>query len=172
MSRSLLIVLTGPGKGKTTSALGQVLRAAGHGMRSCVIQFIKGTPTGEARAAERFGDLIEWHITGCGFTWKSKDLQKDIEAARKGWALAREKIASGEFRLVVLDELTCLTKYRMVPVEEIVRTLRDRPEDLHVVVTGRDAPPELIEAADLVTEMHLVKHPYESGTKAQPGIEF
>jgi cob(I)alamin adenosyltransferase len=173
VKRGLLIVNTGNGKGKTTAALGLAFRALGHGFKVCIIQFIKGTwKYGELDAAERFRDLLEIHVMGRGFTWKSKDIQEDIKVAQKAWKFAKEKIASGQYRIVVLDELTYLIKYNMVSEEEIIGFLSDRPPDLHIIVTGRDAPESLIEAADLVTEMQEIKHPYADGIKAQKGIEY
>ncbi|MEJ2716056.1 MAG: cob(I)yrinic acid a,c-diamide adenosyltransferase [Deltaproteobacteria bacterium] len=154
MKNGLLMVYTGNGKGKTTAALGQVFRALGHGMKVCVIQFIKGSwKYGELASAERFSDLLEVHVRGRGFTWQSEDLQKDIEVAREAWKFAQEIINSGKFDLVVLDELTYLMKYEMIDAEEAVAFLAARPPHLHVVVTGRDAPQSLMDAADLVTEM-------------------
>jgi cob(I)alamin adenosyltransferase len=173
MKKGLLIVNTGDGKGKTTAALGMAFRAFGHGMRVCVIQFIKGTwKYGELESAKRFEDLLEFQVKGNGFTWKSDDLENDKAVAREAWELAKEKMASGIFRLVVLDELTYLIKFGMVAEEEIVDALQKRPVGLHVVVTGRYASERLVAAADLVTEMRVVKHPLKSGIKAQRGVEF
>ena len=173
MSQGLLIVNTGNGKGKTTAALGQAFRAVGHGFRVCFLQFLKGSwKYGELEAAKRFEDLMEIRALGRGFTWKSEDLNEDIQSARDAWDLAKQVIASGKFKMVVLDELTYLITYGMVPEEDILNTLRNRPPELHVVVTGRDASPGLIELADLVTEMNEIKHPFRNGIKAQRGIEF
>lgn len=173
MKKGLLIVNTGNGKGKTTAALGMAFRALGHGMRVCVIQFIKGTwKYGELASAKRFEDLLEFHVKGNGFTWKSENLENDKVIAREAWELAKEKIASNAFDLVILDELTYLIKFGMVDECEIVGTLANRPINLHVVVTGRDASEKLIESADLVTQMCVEKHPLKSGIKAQKGIEF
>jgi len=167
------MVYTGHGKGKTTAALGQVFRALGHGFKVCIIQFIKGSwKYGELISSERFQDLLEVHALGKGFTWKSKDLNRDTEAAKKAWIFAMEKINSGEFQLVVLDELTYPMNYGMIDAAEVVEFLKNRPKSLHVVVTGRDAPEALIEAADLVTEMTEVRHHYVAGVHAQKGIEF
>lgn len=170
--KGLVIVNTGRGKGKTTAALGIVLRAWGRGMKTVILQFVKARTSnyGEERAAKKLG--IEMIPLGEGFTWLSKDIEKDKATARECWELARQKISSGEYDIVVLDELTYPLKYGWISVEEVLETLRQRPEGLHVVITGRDAPPELIDFADLVTEMRDVKHPYEKGLKAQPGIEF
>lgn len=173
MKRGLLIVNTGEGKGKTTAALGMVMRALGHNMHVCVIQFIKGTwKYGELNSAKRFEDLLEFHVKGNGFTWKSDNFEKDRTIAREAWNLAKKKIALNTFQLIVLDELTYLIKLGMVAEEEIVSTLQKRPDPLHVVVTGRYASERLVAAADLVTEMRVVKHPFKSGIKAQKGIEF
>ena len=173
MSQGLLIVNTGDGKGKTTAALGQAFRAVGHGFRVCFLQFLKGSwKYGELEAAKRFEDLMEIRALGKGFTWQSEDLNEDIQSARDAWDLAKQVIASGKFKMVVLDELTYLITYGMVPEEDILNTLRNRPPELHVVVTGRDASPGLIELADLVTEMNEIKHPFRNGIKAQRGIEF
>ena len=172
MRRALVIVLTGQGKGKTTAALGVVLRAWGRGMKTVVLQFMKARTSnyGENRAAKKLG--IEIIPFGEGFTWLSDDIEKDKATARECWELAREKIASGQYGIVVLDEMTYPMSYGWIAVEEVIDTLRQRPQGLHVIITGRDAPQELIDFADLVTEMHEVKHPYEEGLKAQPGIDF
>ena len=173
MSQGLLIVNTGNGKGKTTAALGQAFRAVGHGFRVCFLQFLKGSwKYGELEAAKRFEDLMEIRALGKGFTWKSEDLNEDIQSARDAWDLAKQVIASGKFKMVVLDELTYLITYGMVAEEDILNTLRNKPPELHIVVTGRDASPGLIELADLVTEMNEIKHPFRNGIKAQRGIEF
>ena len=170
--KGLVVVNTGHGKGKTTAALGVVLRAWGRGMRVIIIQFVK-TRTGnygENRAAKKL--VIEMIPMGEGFTWLSKDIEKDKATAREAWELACGKICSGEYDLVVLDELTYPLTYGWIPVQEVIDVLRRRPEDLHVIITGRDAPEELIDYADLVTEMREIKHPFQKGLKAQPGIEF
>ncbi|MGC8605851.1 MAG: cob(I)yrinic acid a,c-diamide adenosyltransferase [Desulfomonilaceae bacterium] len=173
MIQSILIVNTGNGKGKTTAALGQVFRALGHGFRVCVIQFLKGSlKYGEHEAAKRFSDLLEIHALGRGFTWKSDNIEEDIQVARKAWDFAKKVISSEKFNLVVLDELTYLIKYHMVPEEDILNCLKNRPCGVHIVVTGRDASPRLMELADLVTEMNNIKHPFHNGVKAQRGIEF
>jgi len=171
--KGLIIIYTGNGKGKTTAALGLALRAAGHGLRVCIIQFIKGSwRYGELEALKRFEDLIDFHVMGKGFTWKSENLEADKKIARQGWQMAQAAIGSGQYQLVILDELTYLAKYNMIAAQELVKGIAARPESLHVVVTGRSAPQELLDIADLVTEMKAVRHPYESGIKAQRGIEF
>lgn len=172
-AKGLLIVNTGKGKGKTTAAMGLAFRAVGHGMRVCIIQFIKGRwKYGELEAAKRFADLLEVHVLGRGFTWASENLAEDTRVAQEAWKFAREVLASGRHDVVILDELTYLIKYGMVDEAEVLETLRDRPAAIHVVVTGRDAPRGLVEAADLVTEMRSVKHPYDEGVEAQKGIEY
>jgi len=173
MKKGLLIVHTGKGKGKTTAAIGMLLRAWGRGMRVCVIQFIKAETGkwGEVKAAQKLG--IEWHITGDGFTWLSKDMDETIQKVRKGWQLAQEKIASNEYDIILLDEFTYPLHYGWIEIAEVLAWLQaNKPDGLHLVITGRDAPPELMAYADLVTEMISVKHPHEQGIKAQPGIEF
>jgi len=171
--RGLLIVHTGMGKGKSTAAFGMVLRCLGHGMRVGIVQFVKGVwTTGERLALERFGDLVICRAMGKGFTWDTQDRARDIAAARDAWETAKAMIADPSYRLVLLDELNIVLRYDYLPADEVVETLKAKPDDLHIVVTGRNARPELIEAADLVTEMTLVKHPFRSGVKAQIGIEF
>ena len=173
MTNGLLMVFTGNGKGKTTSALGLAMRAAGHCRKVCFIQFIKGSwRYGEMEAMERFTDTIDFHVMGKGFTWKSENIEEDKAAAVKAWNYAREMIESGYYHLVVLDEFTYLLNYGMVEMEPVLKFLAERPDSLHVAITGRDAPRELLVAADLVTEMVEVKHPYRSGIMAQKGIEF
>jgi cob(I)alamin adenosyltransferase len=171
--RGLLIVHTGTGKGKSTAAFGLVLRCLGHGMRVGIVQFVKGVwNTGERTALERFGDLVTCRAMGEGFTWDTQDRARDIAAARRAWEAAKGMMADPSYRLVLLDELNIVLRYDYLPVEEVVAALKAKPRDLHVVVTGRNAKPELIEIADLVTEMTLVKHPFRGGVKAQQGIEF
>ncbi|MGD9189217.1 MAG: cob(I)yrinic acid a,c-diamide adenosyltransferase [Desulfobacteraceae bacterium] len=173
MKKGLLMVNTGDGKGKTTAALGLAMRTAGHGLKVCFVQFIKGSwKYGELAAVERFGELIDFHVMGKGFTWKSKDLEKDKAVARQGWDLAREAMASQRYHLVVLDEFTYLLAYQMIGLQTVLDGLNERPHDLHVLVTGRDAPQALLDLADMVTQMQVVKHPLKSGIKAQKGIEF
>jgi cob(I)alamin adenosyltransferase len=173
MKKGLLLVFTGDGKGKTTAAAGMALRTLGHGLRVCVIQFIKGgRPSGEIAALSRFSDLADVHVMGRGFTWTSDDPEKDRKAARKAWRLAREILGAGTCHLLVLDELTYLMKYEMVDAGEIIQALEARQKGLHVVVTGRGAPEALVAAADLVTEMKVLKHPFADGVRAQKGVEF
>ncbi|TCR64122.1 cob(I)yrinic acid a,c-diamide adenosyltransferase [Bosea sp. BK604] len=173
IEKGLLIVNTGPGKGKSTAAFGLILRALGYGWRIGVVQFIKGAwSTGERKALEAFGDQVVWHSMGEGFTWETQDKARDIAAAERAFAKARELMADPEIRLLVLDELNIALRYDYLPLAEVVEVLRSRRPDLHIVVTGRNAKPELIEAADLVTEMTLVKHHFAAGVKAQEGIEF
>jgi cob(I)alamin adenosyltransferase len=172
-SKGLLIVNTGPGKGKSTAAFGLVLRALGHGWRVGVVQFIKGAwDTGERRILERFTDQVRWHTLGEGFTWETQDKARDMAMAAAAWAKARELMGDASLQMLVLDELNIALRYNYLPLDEVVATLRDRRPDLHAVVTGRNAKPELIEAADLVTEMAVVKHHFKAGVKAQAGIEF
>ncbi|NOZ06681.1 MAG: cob(I)yrinic acid a,c-diamide adenosyltransferase [Chloroflexi bacterium] len=171
--QGLIIVNTGDGKGKTTAALGVLLRAWGRGWNISVVQFIKQETGrwGEVQAAEKLG--IEWHSMGDGFTWKSKDLDKTTEKVQAAWSLAQEKIAGGVYDLVILDEMTYAFRFGWLDLHEVISWLRaNRPPAVHVIITGRDAPSELIEFADLVTEMCKVKHPYDRGIPAQPGIEF
>jgi cob(I)alamin adenosyltransferase len=171
--RGLLIVHTGKGKGKSTAAFGLVLRCLGHGMRVGIVQFVKGAwSTGERIALERFSDLVTCRAMGEGFTWDTQDRARDIAAACRAWETAKAMIADPSYRLVLLDELNIVLRYDYLPIDEVVTALKQKPRDLHVVVTGRNAKPELIEAADLVTEMTLVKHPFRGGVKAQQGIEF
>jgi cob(I)alamin adenosyltransferase len=173
IEKGLLIVNTGPGKGKSTAAFGLMLRALGRGFHVGVVQFIKGAwETGERLALERFSDQIEWHTMGEGFTWETQDLKRDIAAAEQAWAKAEELMADATFGLVILDELNIALRYDYLDVHSVVTTLKARRPSLHVAVTGRNAKPELIAAADLVTEMTLVKHHFAAGVKAQPGIEF
>ncbi len=173
VEKGLLIVNTGPGKGKSTAAFGLMLRALGHGWRVGVVQFIKGAwETGERKALDAFGDQITWHTMGEGFTWETQDKARDIAAATRAFAKARELMEDETIRLIVLDELNIALRYDYLPLDEVVAALSARRSDLHIVVTGRNAKPELIAAADLVTEMTLVKHHFAAGVKAQQGIEF
>ena len=174
-TRGLLIVHTGNGKGKTTAALGLLMRAAGRGLNCCMIQFMKSRNDryGEHVAAEKLG--IEVHTMGDGFTWDTKNPEQDRQTARATWQLCVEKLRSGDYDLIVFDELVYVLSYKMLPVEEVVeefRAVREAQPALHIVVTGRDAPEQLIAQADLVTEMREIKHPFTAGIKAQQGIEF
>ena len=172
-SKGLLIVNTGPGKGKSTAAFGLVLRALGHGHHVGVVQFIKGAwNTGEKRALERFSDLLSWHSMGEGFTWETQDRERDIAAAKRAWDQVLEFMSDPKIKLVLLDELNIALRYDYLPLLEVVDVLSNRRPDLHIIVTGRNAKPEMIEAADLVTEMGMVKHHFAAGVKAQEGIEF
>lgn len=173
--RGLIIVHTGKGKGKSTAAFGMVFRAIAHGMPSAVVQFIKGgMDTGERRLiTEHFADLCQFHTMGEGFTWETQDKERDTQMARAAWEKAKELILNPAIRFVLLDELNIALRYGYVPLDEVVTFLRKhKPEDTHVVITGRNAAEDLIEIADLVTEMTLIKHPFRSGIKAQAGIEF
>jgi cob(I)alamin adenosyltransferase len=171
--KGLLIVHTGTGKGKSTAAWGLALRCLGHGLRLGVVQFVKGRrETGERFFLSRFPDLVEVKVMGEGFTWETQDRARDIRAAEAAWAEARRMLADPALHLVVLDELNIVLRKDYLPTAEVVDGLRAKRPDLHVVVTGRNARPELIEAADLVTEMTLVKHPFRAGVKAQLGIEY
>jgi cob(I)alamin adenosyltransferase len=172
--KGLLIVHTGKGKGKSTAAWGLLLRAVGRGLRCGVVQFGKGAwQTGERAAIERLGgNQVEWHTLGEGFTWETQDRGRDVAAAERAWAKARELMADPAIRLIVLDELNIALRYDHLDIGEVVAALKARRADQHIVVTGRNAKPELIEAADLVTEMTLVKHHFAAGVKAQEGIEF
>jgi cob(I)alamin adenosyltransferase len=169
---ALVVLYTGHGKGKTTAALGMLLRAWGRGLKVCMLSFIKSETSnyGEERAARKLG--IELIPLGAGFTWLSKDLEHDKALAQRCWALCKEKIASGEYDIVVLDEITYPLTYGWLDLDDVLETLRNRPAGLHVVMTGRDAPEPLVEFADLVTEMREVKHPFQKGIKAQPGVDF
>jgi cob(I)alamin adenosyltransferase len=173
VEKGLLIVHTGKGKGKSTAAFGLMLRALGRGLRCGVVQFGKGAwQSGERTAVERFGEQVEWHTLGEGFTWETQDRARDVAAAERAWAAARKMMADPAIRLIVLDELNISLRYDHLDVAAVVVALQARRRDLHIVVTGRNARPELIEAADLVTEMNPVKHHFAAGVKAQEGIEF
>ena len=170
-TKGRIIIHTGDGKGKTTAALGTVFRALGHGQKVCVIQFIKGQGKyGERILAEKLENL-DWHICGKGFVFKKENVEEDRKIAEEGFRLAAEIIASDRYDLVVLDELTYLPALDFLAAEKIVETLRTKPERLNIIVTGRKAPPELVEIADTVSEVRVVKHAYQQGIKAQKGIE-
>lgn len=169
----LLLVHTGNGKGKSSSAFGMVARALGHGIKVGVVQFIKGAAsTGEEAFFRRFPDEVRYHVMGEGFTWETQDRQRDIAKAREAWAVAAELLADPEIGLVLLDELNIALKYGYLELAPVLADIESRPLLQHVVVTGRGAPPGLVEAADTVTEMALVKHAFKAGVKAQKGVEF
>ncbi len=169
----LLLVHTGNGKGKSSSAFGMVARALGHGIKVGVVQFIKGAAsTGEESFFRRFPDEVRYHVMGEGFTWETQDRQRDIAKAKEAWDVAAQLLADPNTGLVVLDELNIALKYGYLELDPILADIESRPLSQHVVVTGRGAPPGLIEAADTVTEMSLVKHAFKSGVKAQKGVEF
>jgi cob(I)alamin adenosyltransferase len=173
--KGLLIVHTGTGKGKTSAALGMVFRHIGHGYPVGVVQFTKSPAwdTGEARVLAKFPELVTLHIMGEGFTWETQDRARDIAAATKGWERAKELIRDDRHQMVLLDELNIVLRYDYLPIGDVLTFLRDeKPADKHVVITGRNAHADLIEMADLVTEMTLVKHPFRQGVKGQKGIEF
>ncbi|MBL3566421.1 cob(I)yrinic acid a,c-diamide adenosyltransferase [Rhodovulum sulfidophilum] len=173
--KGLILVHTGTGKGKSSSGFGMILRCIAHQMPCAVVQFVKGAwDTGERRLlTSHFGDLCQFHAMGEGFTWETQDRARDIAAAEKGWAKAKELIRDPEIRMVLLDEINIALRYGYLDPAEVVAFLQaEKPALTHVVLTGRNAPEEVIEAADLVTEMTLVKHPFRSGIKGQPGVEF
>lgn len=174
--KGLIIVHTGSGKGKSTAAFGMAMRSLGQGMRVAIVQFIKGAiPTGEAAIIKQLGELgwpIEMHTLGEGFTWKTQDRQRDIETAGRGWAKAVELMRDPTNDLVILDEINIATKYQYIEAATVVEELRRKRPMLHVVLTGRNASPEVIEIADLVSEMKVIKHPYGHGIKPQRGVEF
>ncbi|MFZ0126982.1 MAG: cob(I)yrinic acid a,c-diamide adenosyltransferase [Xanthobacteraceae bacterium] len=173
VEKGLLIVHTGTGKGKSTAAFGLALRMLGRGKRVGVVQFVKGAwHTAERDALAAFGDQVVWHTMGEGFTWETQDLARDIAAAERAWAKSRELMVDPSFGLVILDELNIALRYNYLDLAAVVTALTSRRPGLHVIVTGRNAKPELIAAADLVTEMTLVKHHFAAGVKAQPGIEY
>ena len=174
MKERLLMVITGPGKGKTTSAVGMAVRAAGNGLKVCFIQFIKGSrKTGEIEATEPLAGLIDFHVMGRGFTWKSANLEDDKAAALEAWAFAREAMTSGHYFMVVLDEFTYPLTYKMIDLKECLEALaNDVAAGTNIVITGRDAPQPLMELADTVSEVHAVKHHFAKGVKARKGIEF
>jgi cob(I)alamin adenosyltransferase len=173
IEKGLVIVHTGKGKGKTTAAMGMVFRALGHGFRIGVVQFVKGAwHTGERDILRRFPDLVTMKAMGEGFTWETQDRERDVAACRRAWDKVKELMAQPDLAMIVLDELNIALRYDYLNVDAVVVALKARRPDLHVVVTGRNAKPALIEAADLVTEMGAVKHHFSAGVKAQKGIEF
>ncbi len=171
--RGLLVVHTGKGKGKTTAAIGMVCRCVGHGMKVGIVQFVKGAWTSAERTVlEKFPDLVDIRVMGEGFTWDTQDRARDIRAAQKAWETAKTMLNDPTYSMILLDELNIVLRYDYLPVTEVVSVLTAKRPDLHVVVTGRNAKPELIDVADLVTDMTMVKHPFRDGVKAQKGIEF
>jgi cob(I)alamin adenosyltransferase len=173
IEKGLLIVHTGPGKGKSTAAFGLALRALGAGLKVGVVQFVKGAwATGERDALAVFGERVVWKTMGEGFTWETQDKARDIAAAEAGWQAARAMMDDASFGMVLLDELNIALRYDYLPLSDVVEALATRRPMLHVVVTGRNAKPEMLAAADLVTEMTLVKHHFAAGVKAQKGVEF
>jgi cob(I)alamin adenosyltransferase len=169
----IVIINTGEGKGKTTAALGLLMRASGQGLRTCMVQFLKAETGrwGEIKAAEKLG--FEWYTMGDGFTWKSKNIDESVAKALHGWQLAQEKIASGDYQLIVLDEFTYPLHFGWLEADTVIEWLRaNKPPELNLVITGRFAPDQLIAYADLVTEMAKIKHPFDQGRKGQKGIEF
>ena len=171
--KGLLIVHTGKGKGKSTAAWGMAMRMIGHGKKIGIVQFVKGAwETGEREVFDKFPDQVTIKALGEGFTWETQDKSRDIAAAEKAWAAAREMMADPSYSMVILDELNIVLRYDYLPFEDVLAGLQGKPENLHVVVTGRNAREDLIEAADLATEMTLLKHPFRSGIKAQAGVEF
>ena len=171
--KGLIIVHTGTGKGKSTAAFGMALRSVGHGMKVAIVQFIKGAwDTAERRVLESFGPLVTFRAMGEGFTWETQDRERDLAAAARAWDLARQFLADPDYGMVILDEINVALRYDYLDGSEVLAALAARPDGQHVVLTGRNASPQLIEMADLVTEMTLVKHPFKSGVKAQKGVEF
>ena len=173
--KGLIIVHTGPGKGKSSSGFGMLVRCVSHGMPAAVVQFIKGNwSTGERDFfTSRFADEVTWVVSGEGFTWETQDKERDIAAAQAGWSKAKDLIRNPDIQFVLLDEINIALRYDYLDIDEVVSfLLEEKPEMTHVVLTGRNAKPELIEAADLVTEMENVKHPFRDGIKAQKGVEF
>ncbi len=169
----LILVHTGNGKGKSSSAFGMVARALGHGMKVGVVQFIKGAlPTGEELFFRRFPEEVRFHAMGEGYTWNTQDRARDVAKAQAAWALAREMLADESLGLLVFDEINIALKYRYLDVQQVIADLHKRPPMQHVVLTGRAAPPELIEVAHTVTEMGLIKHAFKQGFRAQRGIEL
>ena len=173
IEKGLVIVHTGKGKGKSTAAMGLAIRAVGNGMKVGIIQFVKGVwSTGERAVLDKFPDQVVIKAMGDGFTWETQDRKRDIKAAKEAWAMASEMIADNSYNMVVLDELNIVLRYDYITVFSVIEALKTKPDNLHVVITGRNAKEELMEVADLVTEMTLIKHPFRSGVKAQAGIEF
>ena len=173
MDTGLIYLYTGDGAGKSTAALGHIFRALGYRWKICMIQFLKNArSTGEVKTAKVFSQLLEFHIKGKGFIYSSKDKKEHIKAAQDAWEFTKKKIESGAYNLIVLDEMTYLIKYDIIAESEIISVLKNKPKNLHIIITGRDASEGLIETADLVSKIENVKHPYDLGLKAQKGIEF
>lgn len=173
IEKGLTIIHTGKGKGKSTAAFGMIFRAIGNGMKVGVVQFVKGKwGTGERKVLEAFPDQVTLATMGEGFTWETQDRQRDIDAATQAWETAKAMILDDEHDMVLCDELNIVLRYDYLPLDDIIDTLKKKPEMKHVIITGRNAKDELIEFADLVTEMEVIKHPFRSGVKAQVGIEF
>jgi len=173
VEKGLIIVHTGKGKGKTTAALGMVCRAIGHGYNVALIQFIKGAMfSGEKVVLDTFPGQVEMRPMGEGFTWDTQDRDRDVAKAREAWEVAKARILDPAWKMVVCDELNIVLRFGYLPVEDVIAILKAKPADSHVVITGRSAPQALIDIADLVTEMEMIKHPFRSGVKAQPGVEF
>ena len=173
IEKGLVIVHTGKGKGKSTAAMGLAVRAIGNGMKVGIVQFVKGVwETGERVVLDKFPDLCVIKAMGEGFSWETQDRVRDIAAARHAWEMAKEMINDPSYNMVILDELNIVVRYENLPLDEVIEVLQNKPEMLHVAVTGRNAKDELIDVADLVTEMTQIKHPFRSGVKAQVGIEF
>lgn len=166
------MIYTGHGKGKTCAAFGQALRAVGQGWRICIIQFVKARPSGELAALGNLSKQVEIHQVGSGFSWQEREPDQFRTSALAGWQLARDKITAGAHDLIILDELTYLLHFAVLEVDEVLTTLRGRPPAMHLLITGRDADPDLVAAADLVTEMREIKHPFRQGISAQKGIEW
>ncbi len=173
IEKGLLIVHTGKGKGKSTAAFGLIFRALGHGFKVGIVQFVKGAwDTGERVVLDKFPDQVTVKVMGDGFTWDTQDRARDIASARAAWDAAKEMIADPSYRMILLDELNIVLRYGYLPLEEVIETLKAKPDDTHVIVTGRNAKDELVEIADLVTDMTQIKHPFRAGVKAQVGVEF
>ncbi|MDH5748837.1 MAG: cob(I)yrinic acid a,c-diamide adenosyltransferase [Rhodospirillales bacterium] len=173
IEKGLIIVHTGKGKGKSTAAMGLAARAIGNGMKVGIVQFVKGVwETGERKVLEAFPDLCVMQAMGEGFTWETQDRARDVAAAEQGWRMAQDMMNDPSFKMVILDELNIVLRYDYIALEGVLKVLQEKRPDLHVVITGRNAKEELIEAADLVTDMTQVKHPFRSGVKAQVGVEF
>ncbi len=173
IEKGLIIVHTGKGKGKSTAAFGMIFRSIGHGFKTAVIQFVKGGwDTGERTILENYPDLCTIKAAGEGFTWETQDRQRDIEMATLAWQMAKDAIMDPQYKMVLLDELNIVLRYDYLPITEVVEFLQQKPQDTHVIITGRNAKEELLEIADLATEMEQIKHPFRSGVKAQAGVEF